>query len=111
MPQDNKLVNLFEEFLSIYKLINRKTIIDLLQKELGTEQLIEIYKFTDGIRSTRELASLLRNKCSHVKVAGIWNKWAMIGIVGPTETKGRYKAIFNLEEYGIASIDGIEEGE
>ena len=42
--EDSKLEALFEEFLLIYKVVNRKNIIDVLRSELNTEQLIEIYQ-------------------------------------------------------------------
>jgi hypothetical protein len=102
---DDKLTSMFEEFLLLYKVTNRKSIIEILKSELKTDQLLEIYQLTDGKRSTRELASMLKNKCSHATVANLWNKWALIGLVVPAEQKGRYKAAFNLFEYGITTID------
>ena len=41
---NDKLENLFEEFLLMYKVVNRRNIIEILQRELNTEQLIEIYQ-------------------------------------------------------------------
>jgi hypothetical protein len=99
---DNTLVELFEEFLTIYKVTNRKAIIDILQAELNTSQLKEIYNGTDGKKSSRDLAALLSNKCSHTKVARLWNKWALIGIIAIDKTSGKQKAVFNLNDYGIA---------
>ncbi|MFT4104724.1 MAG: hypothetical protein QM657_03105 [Lacrimispora sp.] len=99
-----QLGSLFEEFLRIYKLVNRKIIIDLLTTELNTSQLLKLYELTDGEKPTREIASLLGN-ISHVTVANIWKRWAIIGIVIPAERKGRYKAAFNLSEYGIISVE------
>ena len=43
--EDSKLEALFEEFLLIYKVVNRKNVIDVLRSELNTEQLIEIYQY------------------------------------------------------------------
>lgn len=105
---ENKLTEMFEEFLLMYKVINRKNIIDILRTELNSEQLIEIYQLTDGERSTRDISSILRNKCSHVTVYNTWNKWALIGIVSPASKKGRYKAAFNLFEYGISQPENNE---
>lgn len=99
-----QLSSSFEEFLRIYKLVNRKTIIDLLTAELNSPQLLKLYELTDGEKPTREIASLLGN-VSHVTVANIWKKWAIIGIVVPAERKGRYRAAFNLSEYGIISVE------
>lgn len=107
---DDKLSTLFEDFLVLYKVINRKTIIEVLKNELKTDQLIEIYQLTDGKKSTRELAGMLKNKCSHATVSSVWNKWALLGLVTPAKQKGRYKAAFNLFEYGITKVE-LEEKE
>lgn len=107
---NNKLEELLEEFLLLYKFINKQSIADKLNAELSSKQFIEIYEKTDGEHSTREIATALTEKCSHSKIALLWNKWAKSGIVIPAKQKGRYKAAFNLSEYGIASsIDESEE--
>ncbi len=108
MAQD-QLANMFQEFLTLYKVVNRKTIIDIIKAELNSEQLIEIYSLSDGEKSTREIASTLKNKCSHSTVAKLWNKWALLGLVVPAAQKGRYKAAFNLVEYGVTNIPESEE--
>jgi hypothetical protein len=102
---DEKLINLLEEFLLLYKVINRQKIIEILRTELKTDLAIEIYQLTDGEKSTRELAGMLKNKCSHATVASLWNKWALIGLVVPVKQKGRYKMAFDLVEYGITKIE------
>lgn len=106
---ERKLEEMFEEFLLIYKVVNRKNIIEVLRAELSTDQLIEIYQCSDGERSTREVSAVLKNKCSHSTIARLWNKWALLGLVVPAKQKGRYKAAFNLDEYGISGV--IEEPE
>ena len=104
-----RIEELFEEFLLIYKVVNRKKIIDILRAELNSDQLIEIYQLSDGEKSTREVVGGLTKKSSHSTVARLWNKWALLGLVVPAKQKGRYKAAFNLDEYGISGI--IEETE
>lgn len=94
---------LFSEFLALYKVVNRKPIIELLQAELKSDLYIDIYLLSDGDRSTREIADLLTNRCSHSTVANLWNRWALLGIVASTKQKGRYKSLFDLSEYGIAN--------
>lgn len=106
---ENRLEALFAEFLLIYKVVNRKNIIDILRLELNTDQLIEIYQYSNGDRSTREVSEMLTTKCSHSTIARIWNKWALLGLVIPAKQKGRYKAAFNLDEYGISGV--VEEME
>lgn len=107
---NNRLEELMEEFLLLYKFVNKQSIAEKLSNELTSKQYIEIYEKTDGEHSTREVAASLSEKCSHSKVAVLWNKWAKAGIVVPAKQKGRYRAAFNLEEYGIASsVEGSEE--
>jgi len=106
---DEVLINLVKEFLTLYKVINRNTILEVLNAELKNEQLIEIYHLTDGEKSSRELAGVLRNKCSHATVVNLWNKWAVLGIVSPAKQKGRYKAVFNLSEFGIGIVENDKE--
>lgn len=108
---DDRLIDLVEEFLLLYKVVNRKNIIDILRSELNTDQLIEIYQKSDGGKSTREVSVILKNKCSHSTIARLWNKWALLGLVVPARQKGRYKAAFSLEEYGISGITIEDEGE
>ena len=106
---EDRLIALFEEFLTYYKIINREKLIHLLETELSSRKAIEIYQLTDGETSTRELAGMLKNKCSHATVANYWKKWAMVGIVLPTAEEGRYRAAFNLDEFGINWHDVVEE--
>ena len=60
-------------------------------------------------KSRLEKLPLFKNKCSHSTIARLWNKWALLGLVAPAKQKGRYKAAFNLEEYGISGV--VEEEE
>jgi ferredoxin-fold anticodon binding domain-containing protein len=103
------LEDLFKEFMLMYKVINRKKIIDILRTELSSEQFIEIYQKSNGEKSTRDISAILKNACSHSTIARLWNKWALLGLVVPVKQKGRYKAAFDLDEYGISGV--IEEEE
>lgn len=105
----NKLESIMEEFLLLYKFVNKNMISEKLQSELNTCQLIEIYEKTNGENSTRDISNAIKEKCSHAKIANLWGKWARTGIVIPAEKKGRYKAAFNLLEYGISSINDESE--
>jgi len=106
---DDRISRLLEEFLILYKVLNRNTIIEILRNALNNEQLLEIYQLTDGEKSTRDLAGMLKNKCSHGTVSNLWNKWALQGLVTPARQKGRYKAAFDLFEYGISKIENEQE--
>lgn len=106
MDNMDKLTNMFEEFLTLYKFVNKKAIADMLNAELNKPQLIEIYRLTNGENSTRDIAKT--QKCTHTTIANIWKKWALKGIVIPAAAKGRFKAAFNLDEYGITQIQEEE---
>lgn len=108
MDNIDKLISMFEEFLTLYKFVNKKTIADMLNEELSKPQLIEIYCLTNGKNSTRDIASLLTQKCTHATIANIWKRWALKGIVVPAAIKGRFKAAFNLDEYGITQTQEEE---
>lgn len=101
---NNDLIKMFEEFLNLYKFVNKKAIIDTLKTELNTNQLIEIYQLTDGQHSTRDIATMISQKCAHVTIARIWKQWALKGLVVTAERQGRVKAAFNLDEYGLTQI-------
>jgi hypothetical protein len=102
MPDNSsRIESLLEEFLLLYKFVNKNMIAEKLLEELSSSQLIEIYEKTDGEHSTREIAGSIKERCSHGKVALLWNKWARSGIVIPAKQKGRYKAAFDLAEFGI----------
>ena len=108
MDNMEKLTSMFEEFLTLYKFVNKKTIIDTLQTELKSNQLIEIYKLTDGEHSTRDIAGSITQKCGHVTIVRLWKQWALKGLVIAAERQGRVKAAFNLDEYGITQIQEEE---
>ena len=108
---DDRLTSLFEEFLLLYRVVNRKNVIDILRTELNSDQLIEIYQASDGKKSAREVSATIKNKSSHTTILRFWNKWALLGIVVPAKQKGRYKSAFNLDEYGISGIVTDDEEE
>lgn len=108
MDSMEKLTNMFEEFLTLYKFVNKRTIIDTLQSELNSNHLQEIYRLTDGEHSTRDIAGLITQKCGHTTIARIWKQWALKGLVVAAERQGRVKAAFNLDEYGITQIQEEE---
>ncbi len=109
MSEDNKMVELMSEFLRIYKFVNHSSIVDALRKELYDEtgNKAKVYELSDGTRSTRDIQEL--TGVSRTTVTVYWKQWALSGIVIPAERKGRYKAAFELKEYGLSALDEIEE--
>lgn len=72
-----------------------------------------VYEFSDGDRSTREIADKVKQigkEISHATVANLWKRWAITGLVEPSEKyQGRYKKAFSLESLGIETPKILEE--
>jgi len=63
-----------------------------------------VYELSDGERSTREIAQSISRggrRLTHVTVANMWKKWAILNLVIPAQRKGRYKRVVSLESLGI----------
>ena len=97
------------EFLQLYRVVNREKISKILSSELRTEQDVMIYRLSDGKRSTRDISNEMKSKCSHATVAAHWNRWAAMGLVIPTNYKGRYRAAFDLSFYDISNTNDEKE--
>lgn len=93
----------FREFLQIYKLVNRQKVIEFLISELQNEKMRKVYELSDGENPARAIGEAAG--VSHVSVTNYWKQWAKSGIVEEAETKGRYKAIFDLDTYGLLDYD------
>lgn len=74
-----------------------------------------VYELSDGVRSTREIARELKKigkEMSHATVANMWRKWAIYGLVEPSERfQGRYSRIISLESVGIKIPKSLKEAE
>jgi len=63
-----------------------------------------VYELSDGERSTRDIAHTISRegrRITHVTIANMWKKWAILNLVIPAERKGRYKRAISLESLGI----------
>lgn len=111
MNNDLTLEEMFSEFLTIYKFLNHAKIAEVLGKQFddGTDSKIRVYELSDGIRSTRDIQKLVG--LSPTTITTYWKQWALSGIVIPAERKGRYKAAFDLREYGLSVTDEIDQGD
>jgi hypothetical protein len=87
------------------KLSSLPTLRSILTESLRDDVDKMVYELSDGIRSTREIAQKLKKmekKISHATVANMWKKWAITGLVEPSEEyQGRYSKIISLESLGI----------
>lgn len=111
MNENAKLKEMFAEFLKIYKFINHNKIEETLNTELCDDTKKKIYELSDGDRSTRDIQKITGTGASPVTITSYWKQWALKGIVVPAQRKGRYKAAFNLAEYGLSVLDNTDQGE
>ena len=110
MDENRHIEEMFGEFLKIYKFINHPKIIEALNTELSDDTKKKIYELSDGNRSTRDIQKITGTGASPATITGYWKQWAFKGIVITAERKGRYKAAFNLAEYGLSVLDNIDDG-
>ena len=111
MNKERTMEEMFSEFLMIYKFINHSQIVETLRNELDDDasNKKKIYELSDGARSTRDIQKIVA--ISPPTITAYWKQWALSGIVIRTEKKGRFKAVFDLKEYGLSVLDGIEQGD
>jgi len=93
---ENKLDQILKwtRFAGVHQLKN------ILSQNLENDTATLIYEFSDGTRTTREIAGIVGR--SHVTISNYWEKWSKLGIVEPSPTyQGRYRRICSLEEVGL----------
>lgn len=78
----------------------RRAVLDNLRDDVDKI----VYELSDGQRSTREIAEIVSRtdrSITHVTVSNMWRRWKAVGLVAPTERRGRYKKVVSLELAGI----------
>jgi CRP-like cAMP-binding protein len=73
-----------------------------LEPVLAAGQERRVYQASDG--SAREVVAKAAG-VSHGTVSNYWRKWEMLRIVEETETRGRYRRLFDLREVGIPLVE------
>lgn len=111
MSKERTLEDMFSDFLKIYKFVNHSQIVEALRNELDDDSnnKKKVYELSDGALSTRDIQKIAG--VSPPTITSYWKQWAQSGIVTPAERKGRYKAAFDLREYGLSVLDNIEQGD
>ena len=101
---ENALLQKLDELIFWIKLSAmpsiRKAVVDNLRTDI--DKLV--YQLSDGNRSTREIANIIRRggrSITHVTVMNMWRKWAILNLVMPTQRRGRYMRVISLESLGI----------
>lgn len=108
MGDNNRLQEMFAEFLKIYKFINHPQIIASLNSELSDKTKKTVYELSNGENTTRDIAKVAGISIS--TITSYWKLWALKGIVVPAQRQGRFKAAFDLAEYGLSVISIDEQG-
>jgi len=95
------IISLLEEILRWIKATNKSSIKELLLRLLSSDEEKIAYEFSDGERSSRDVAKLAG--IDHVTVARWWRRWIEEGIAESISVRGgkRAKRVFSLEEFGI----------
>jgi hypothetical protein len=109
MNNDTKLESMFAEFLKIYRYDTHARIVDTLTTELNDDIKKKVYQLSDGNRSTRDIKKLAG--ITPPTIINYWKQWSQKGIAIPAQRKGRYMAVFNLNDYGLSILDEIEQGD
>lgn len=111
MGAESGFEEMFSEFLRIYKFVNHSQIVGALRGQLedDSNNKKKVYELSDGTRSTRDIQKIVG--VSPPTITSYWKQWALNGIVIPAERKGRYKAAFDLREYGLSVLDDIDQGD
>lgn len=81
-----------------------KTFLNDLKTTLRDDVDKLVYELSDGKNSTRDIAQnviKMGKKVSNVTVANMWQKWALIPLVIPARTTGRYRKVVSLKSVGI----------
>jgi hypothetical protein len=93
--------NKLDQLLKWTRFAGLQQLRNVLTQHLGTDKELLIYELSDGERTTREIAQLVRVG-SNATVAGYWKKWSKLGIVEPSQKRqGRFQRICSLEEVGL----------
>jgi len=101
--EDNRIITELREIKMLIKLAFFEEIKAIIAGEFADPRVIEVYKLTNGERSTREIAKEIELKGVNKDfVSQCWKRWAELGFVEETpKQKGRKIALFTLEEFGL----------
>jgi DNA-binding transcriptional MocR family regulator len=97
---DDLVVELLSEILRWTK-VGVLNLRETLTQELTSDKHRLVYELSDGIRSSRDIASI--SGVSFVTVAAWWRRWAELGFVDPSpKFQGRVQRLCSLRLLGIS---------
>lgn len=74
----------------------------IITQNLKTDKELAAFELSDGERTTRDIAKIAKIG-SNATVANYWKKWAVLGIVEPSQKRqGRFQKIASLQEVGLS---------
>ena len=101
MPESEELKTL-KEILKWIKVSGLENIKKKISDEFSDENKILVYSLSDG-KSSDEIEKILNKKITGMSIRNWWKSWAKQGLMEiHPDYKKRYKAIFNLEDFGIS---------
>ena len=90
-----------DQLIKWTRLAGMQQLRNTLTNSLSNDMQLLIYEYSDGKRSTREIAKLTGVK-SNQTISNYWQKWSSLGIVEPSQKyKGRFQRICSLEQVGL----------
>ena len=81
MNENSLIAEKLDELIFWTKFSALPTFVGLLKNELRSDAEKLVYEFSDGEKSTRDIASLLSKtgiKITHATVANMWQRWALM---------------------------------
>lgn len=96
---DDRIVELLSEILRWTK-VGALNLKEALAQELTSDKHRLVYELSDGMRSSRDIASI--SGVSFATVAAWWRRWAELGFVDPSpKYQGRVQRLCSLLLLGI----------
>jgi len=105
-----QVVELLKELVNWTRASGYTNIRATLVANLDTEEKVRVYRLTDGEKSTRQIQAA--TGVDKNQVSQYWRAWERAGIVVTVPgTRGRRRALFSLEDFGIdtASLSIVAE--
>lgn len=102
--EEKRVIELLEELVKWTRVTSIPKVKELLEEMVKSPEEKIAYTFSDGKRTTREVAEIAQTNRNSVSI--FWRKWTKSGIAESIAVKGggnRAKSVFSLEDFGIES--------
>ena len=101
MSEEIKKIDVFTEILKWVKILGIDKLKKILKDNLDNDIKQQIYELSDGVATTRDIAS--KFSISTATVASYWDEWTNLGIMEkiPVSRGMRGKKLFNLSDFNL----------